>query len=181
MKFKTKEDLAKYAIEYFLKNRREPDISEKEVEEKLKEKGACFVTVYLKRELTGCIGSFQAYQPLYLDILKNAIQAAFFDPRFGPLPSKDLPNLKIEVSVLTPLKEYQPKNIQELINFLAKEKPGLMLGIGEAKALFLSQIWEELPTPEEFLANLCLKAGLPPNSWQEENMNFWIFYLKEDI
>ncbi len=175
MKFSSKESLAKFAIKYFLTHKKIPDVKMEDVDSKLWVKAACFVTVYVDGKLRGCIGDITPMEPLYQNIIKNAINAAFRDLRFPPIIKDDLPRLKTEVSVLTPPKDYQPKNIADLIKYLRENQPGLILEKYGRKALFLPQVWKEIKEPSEFLSNLCLKAGLDPLAWQEEGMRFWIF------
>lgn len=177
MFIKTKENLAKFAIEYFLNNRKTPEVKKEEVDEKLWEKAACFVTVYVDDKLRGCIGYYVATEPLYLNIIKNAISASFSDPRFPPIKQEELKRLKVEVSILTPLKEFKPDNTNHLLEFLEKEKPGVLIEGQGRKALFLPQVWEKIEKPSQFLSRLCLKAGLPSSYWQKEDIKYWIFYV----
>lgn len=181
MPYKTKEKLAKFAIKYFLTHQREPVISSNEIPPTWQEYAACFVTIFVDKKLHGCIGSIVARQPLYQEIVANAIKAATEDWRFSPIQQEELPQLTTEVSVLTSLEEYIPENNQALLIFLSNERPGLMLELNGQQALFLPQVWEDLPNPQEFLAHLCLKASLPPESWQNKKMRFWAFGKREDI
>lgn len=175
MKFFTKESLAKYAIEYFLKHDAIPDLKKEDVESKLWGEAACFVTIYVDDKLRGCIGDITATELLYQNIIKNAINAAFSDFRFPSIQKEDLPKLKTEVSVLTLPQEFKPKDTTHLFEFLEKEKPGLILEKFGRKALFLPQVWKEIENPEEFLSHLSLKAGLDPLAWQDEGMKYWTF------
>jgi AmmeMemoRadiSam system protein A len=175
MKFRSKEKLAEFAIEYFLKNEKILDGRKEDVDSKLWEEAACFVTVYVDNKLRGCIGDINASEALYKNIIRNAIAAAFSDFRFPSIQTEDLPMLKTEVSVLTPPEDYQPKNVTGLIEYLEREKPGLILEKYGRKALFLPQVWQEIKKPSEFLSHLCLKASLDPLAWQNEGMKFWTF------
>ena len=117
MKFQSKETLAKFAIEYFLNNETIPDVKKEEVDSKLWDKAASFVTVYVNNKLHGCIGDYVATEPLYRNIVKNAVNAAFADFRFPPVSIEELPKLKTEVSVLTPPCEFKPKDTKNLLAF----------------------------------------------------------------
>lgn len=181
MKLKTKEDLAKFAINYFFINQKFPDVNKEDVSPSLQQKAACFVSVHIDSDLRGCIGNHTADEPIYLNIIKNAIKASTCDYRFFPLTKEELVKLDVEVSILTPLKEYKPKNLTELLNFLEKERPGVLIERGEKAALFLPQVWKELPKPREFLNHLCLKAGLSPSEWRKENIKYYIFNISESI
>jgi len=68
----------------------------------LREPGATFVTLRLDAELRGCIGSIDARRPLREDVAANARAAAFSDPRFEPLSSREFESVSVEVSVLSP-------------------------------------------------------------------------------
>lgn len=142
------------------------------------EPGACFVTLYKHGRLRGCIGNVEPIGSLEQAIIDNAISAATRDGRFEPVQASELPDLQIEVSVLSPLKPYQPKNKQVLLDFLSKNKPGLVIQKFGRRAVFLPQVWEQLPRPEDFLAQLCLKAGLAADDWQA-GMRFFVFSVEK--
>lgn len=161
--------LAFRAISHFLKTGEILEIKPK------KTVGACFVTLYINNKLRGCIGTPEAFEPLEKNIIRNAIEAATADWRFEPLSLAELPRLKIEVSVLTPLKPYLPKSPKSLLAYLAKNRPGLVIEHSSRRALFLPQVWKELPEPQDFLSHLCLKASLPPTAWQEKTSKFFVF------
>ncbi len=163
--------LARQAIKTFLE-------TGKRIESDSKQPGACFVTLYKHGQLRGCIGNIEPVGSLEQGIIDNAISAATRDGRFEPVQESELEDLEIEVSVLSPLKPYQPKNSQVLLDFLAKNKPGLVIQKFGQRAVFLPQVWEELGEPEEFLRQLCLKAGLAADDWQEAAEPPFRFELK---
>lgn len=174
--YNTREQLAKSAIEYFLKNRQIPHLDPQDVSVDMQKIIPCFVTVYVKGNLRGCIGNYETDRPLFENILKMAVSAAFSDFRFSPITSADLPNLTIEVSCLSAPSPYIPTSSHQLLSYLVAHKPGLIISSGYHKALFLPQVWKELPDPEEFLSRLCLKAGLPENAWKDiPNISFMTF------
>lgn len=156
-------DLAKNAIESKLKGHKFE--IPKNIPSKLKEKRGAFVTLTINGQLRGCIGHILPVQELYKDVIENARAAAFDDPRFPPLKKEELPNLKIEISILDLPKKLEYESPQMLIDYLNKNKPGVILKKGPYQATFLPQVWEELPNPEDFLTHLCLKAGLPADEW----------------
>lgn len=175
MKFTSKEELARFAIEYYLSKGIKPVVKSEEVGEDLKVTASCFVTLYIKGELRGCIGNCEPFEPLYLNIIKNAIDASTVDFRFSPIGEDELADIKIEVSVLTPPQVYKPGDNNELLDFLGKEKPGVMLEAAGKRALYLPQVWESFQNPQEFLSSLCQKAGLPSAGWRTKEAKFWIF------
>ncbi|MBQ7738592.1 MAG: AmmeMemoRadiSam system protein A [Desulfovibrionaceae bacterium] len=64
-------------------------------------KGSVFVTLKIKQNLRGCIGSIMPYEPLYVNIQRMAYSAAFNDPRFPPLTPAEWPLCSAEISVLS--------------------------------------------------------------------------------
>jgi len=133
----------------------------------LQHPGATFVTLTQAGRLRGCIGSLEAHRPLWQDVRANAVAAAFRDPRFAPLTAEELPATRIEVSLLSP---QQPMPFSSEADALAQLRPGVdgvVLEYGRHRGTFLPQVWEQLPTREEFLAHLKLKAGLPARFWDD--------------
>lgn len=175
--YKNKQLLARRAIEEYLKSGERISVREEEVAKEWREWGTCFVTLKINNDLRGCIGNVEPFEPLYKNVVRNALAAAFSDPRFPPLQLNELKDLTIEVSVLSTPKDYQPKNTEELLKFLKKEKPGLILEKDGTRALFLPQVWEELPRPEEFLSHLCMKAGLEADEWKNQGIKYQIFRI----
>jgi AmmeMemoRadiSam system protein A len=132
----------------------------------LKEKGCVFVTLTLNGNLRGCIGHLTATKSLYMDIIENALGAAFDDPRFMPLQSYELEKIKIEISVLSAPRKIDYKDAGDLLKKLTPLKDGVILSKGLNKATYLPQVWESLSGKEAFLASLCMKAGLDPDAWR---------------
>jgi AMMECR1 domain-containing protein len=56
----------------------------------------------------------------------------------------------------------------ELLAQLRPAVDGVTIEYGYARATFLPQVWESLPEPRRFLAELKRKAGLPPEFWHAE-------------
>lgn len=132
----------------------------------LQEQGATFVTLNYNHQLRGCIGSLVAHRTLLDDIISNAEAAAFSDPRFNPVSAKELPQLHLEVSVLTPPEELNYSDFDDLLAKVRPEVDGLILKYGYNQGTFLPQVWESLPTPKAFLDNLSFKAGLEPSVYE---------------
>ena len=147
---------------------------------KLVENGACFVTLYKNKELRGCIGTLEAHQPLVFDVIENALNSAFRDPRFPQLGAAELEKVKISISVLSLPEPFPVKDEKDLLKKLKPKKHGLIIEKGWAHATFLPVVWEELKTKEEFLPNLCMKAGLTPEEWKDtKSMKFFIYEAEE--
>jgi AmmeMemoRadiSam system protein A len=126
---------------------------------------AVFVTLRTGEELRGCVGTLEASHPLVSAVTKYAYAAAFNDRRFDELTEAELPELHVQISILSepePLRFYSEK---ELIERLRPGIDGLILQDGLAKGTLLPSVWEEIPDRYEFLARLKQKAGLSPNHW----------------
>jgi AmmeMemoRadiSam system protein A len=142
--------------------------------------GAAFVTLRTRRgDLRGCIGSLEARRPLVEDVRENAIAAALRDPRFPPVKAAELSNLVVEVSVLTAPQPLDFDGPDDLLRKLRPNIDGVLIERGWNRATFLPQVWEQLPSPEEFLANLCYKAGLPPNAWRWPDLEVSIYQVEK--
>jgi len=136
----------------------------------LKENRGAFVTIQKKGQLRGCIGYIEGRGPLHKTIEEMAEAAAFRDPRFAPVKEKELPELEIEISVLTPLKKITD------VNEIEVGKHGIYIKSGWYSGLLLPQVatdygWDR----QTFLENTCQKAGLPTNAWKEKNIEIYIF------
>ncbi|MGL1833779.1 AmmeMemoRadiSam system protein A [Rhodocyclaceae bacterium SMB388] len=126
----------------------------------LSERAACFVTLKKDGDLRGCVGSIRAQRSLGEDLDINAVAAAARDPRFPPVTADELPDLEIEVSLLSEPEFVEFKDEAELARKLRPGQDGVILFSGCRSATFLPQVWEQLPDPAAFLAALKHKAGL---------------------
>ena len=133
----------------------------------LTEPGASFVTLTLHGNLRGCIGSLVAYRGLAEDVRGNARAAAFEDPRFYPLSAGEFDQIAVEVSVLSSPVPMEFSSKQEALANLRPGVDGVVLSDGRRRATFLPQVWDELPSPEVFIAHLMVKAGLPSDHWSD--------------
>ncbi len=160
-------DWAKASIEYGLETEKpiSPDLSL--FPEKFSELRATFVTLEKHKQLRGCIGTLEAIRPLLEDVTQNAFAAAFNDPRFPPLQRNELDDLAIHISILSPAEPMTFNSEQDLIAQLRPGIDGLILEDRGRRGTFLPSVWESLPNPEDFLAHLKLKAGLPESYWSD--------------
>lgn len=133
----------------------------------LSKDGAAFVTLKYENDLRGCIGSIIAHRTLLDDIIHNASSAAFSDSRFIPLGSDELSHLTLEVSVLSRPEILEYKDYNDLLQKIQPNIDGLILQHGRFQGTFLPQVWEQLPTPKEFLEHLSIKAGANPSIYKE--------------
>ena len=129
---------------------------------KLKVNTATFVTLKIRGDLRGCIGSLAPVEPLYLSVHHNAVNAAMHDYRFSPVQSAELPDITVDVSILSPIRD-----IPNLDAFKLGQH-GIILGKGVARAVFLPEVATEQGwTKEETLSYLSRKAGLSADAWRE--------------
>ncbi len=128
----------------------------------LENNGAAFVTINTEpnEQLRGCIGSLQAYRPLYEDIIHNAQAAALRDPRFSPLRLEELEHIKLEVSILSEPQVLVYDNIEDLKSKIVPFQDGIVLKLNGRQATYLPQVWDQLPKFDDFFSSLCLKANL---------------------
>ncbi|MEP0829165.1 MAG: AmmeMemoRadiSam system protein A [bacterium] len=150
--------LARRSIQSYLENGALPAIESDKI---LDKRGAAFVTLTRNGHLRGCIGQTAASESISKTVAYCAVQAAFGDPRFVPVGPDELPQLHIEISILTPLERI--KSLDEI----EVGRDGLMITYGDSRGLLLPQVavsnrWSR----EEFLVQLCRKAGIPSDSYR---------------
>jgi hypothetical protein len=128
-----------------------------------------FVTIHVDGKLRGCIGVIQPKEPLGESVARCAFSAALEDPRFSPVRPEELPNLEIEVSLLSALERIQPEHVEI-------GKHGLLVERGFHRGLLLPQVASEHHLGrEEFLGETCHKAGLPVDAWKAPDTRIYSF------
>ena len=153
--------IARRSIEAVLEGRR-PDLDPSRLDETLRRPSGAFVSLHTKEgDLRGCIGSIQPVAPLCNAVSSSAVNAAFRDPRFFPVRPEELPNLHIEISVMSPIERVA--DVEEI----EVGRDGLIVSRGSRAGLLLPQVashygWDR----ETFLRQTCVKAGLPPDLWR---------------
>jgi AmmeMemoRadiSam system protein A len=112
--------------------------------------------------LRGCIGTLLARRPLLEVEIENARAAAERDPRFPALCAEELDDLEVEISVLGPL--VGVTNPEEVVI----GRDGVVVTSGLQRGVLLPQVaTDQHWGREQFLENVCRKAGLPPGAWNE--------------
>jgi len=171
--------LARKSIVDFLETRRRPPIPNNATA-KLEEKCGVFVTLNSVnrgvRSLRGCIGYPTPEMPLMEATIDSAVNSATRDPRFPPVTSREMGNIVVEVSVLTPPTLIVVKDPRDYVNEVKVGRDGLIVERGWYKGLLLPQVpvewnWSE----EEFLNNCCMKANLTPDAWLMEGTKIFKF------
>ena len=171
--------LARQALELGVRSEKLPPLDREALSPRLRADGASFVTLTVDGDLRGCIGTLEAYQPLAEDVREHAIAAALEDYRFSPVQIAELKGIQIEVSRLTapvPLEYARPADLP------AKLRPhvdGVVLRDGSRRATFLPQVWEKLPSADDFLDNLCHKMGAAPDLWQRKHLEVLTYQVEE--
>ncbi|MHC4982373.1 MAG: AmmeMemoRadiSam system protein A [Planctomycetota bacterium] len=139
----------------------------------LAERRGCFVTLKNAGRLRGCIGTFQPERPLGEMVVEMAVAAATRDPRFmmNPIIAGELPQLTIEVSVLSPLEETKAPEKLEV------GKHGIYIVCGMQAGCFLPEVATEMGWGvEAFLDQCCVgKAGLPRGAWRRDDTKVYLF------
>ena len=137
-----------------------------------------FVTLTIDKQLRGCIGNLEPRESILAGIKRNAVNAAFHDPRFPPLKPAELDRADIEVSILTEPYPLEYRDSEDLLAKLRVHVDGVILRKGSASATFLPQVWAQLPRPEEFLSHLCMKAGLGADTWRKRHLEILIYQVQ---
>jgi AmmeMemoRadiSam system protein A len=129
----------------------------------------CFVSLHLDGELRGCIGTLHGEKPLHVSVAEMAIEAATNDPRFPSLSPKELSRCDIEVSVLTPFVPVEPDKVEV-------GRHGLYIARGPKRGVLLPQVPTQFGwNREQYLVQICRKAGLPDDAWKERETRLFSF------
>ncbi|GAA5215612.1 AmmeMemoRadiSam system protein A [Corallincola platygyrae] len=167
--------LAARSIEYGLIHQHRWAPAASHLPEALAAQGASFVTLHQQKgtelALRGCIGSVSPFQPLWLDVVSHAYDAAFRDPRFSSLQQQECDDLLLEVSVLSPPAPLEKSEYPQLLQRLTPHVDGVLLEGEGRRSLFLPQVWQQLPDAKAFLTALLHKGGWPGDCWQGDNLS----------
>lgn len=134
----------------------------------LSEPAATFVTIELDGHLHGCIGTLAPRRTLAEDVEHNALAAAFNDPRSRALLASELPRARFSVAVLDAPTLLPFRDRDHALAQLRPRVDGLIFTWRGRRGVFLPQVWDVLPEPEDFLAELARKAGHERGFWHPE-------------
>jgi AmmeMemoRadiSam system protein A len=161
--------LARRTAEQFLTN--ETVVTYQTRDPALLQPMGAYVTYEKDGELRGCLGRLVGDRPAYLNVQYAALAAALADPRFPAVTAEELDELTLEITLLYPMQQVEsPDEIQI-------GRDGVLMRVGEKDgALFLPQVpldqgWDL----EDTLVQLCRKAGLPDDAWQNPGTRFYTF------
>ncbi len=149
----------------------EPFQPPEDVPARLTERRGAFVTLHKHGQLRGCIGQFQPDAELVRTVAQMAQASAFHDGRFPSLKSEELPDVEIEISVLSPLREIS--SIEEI----ELGKHGIWITREGRSGCYLPQVADQTGwSRREFVENCCQsKAHLPPDAYLEAGTHLYVF------
>lgn len=134
----------------------------------------CGAFVTLKTRVTGklrgCIGRMNSPDPLQKTVRIMALEAAFSDPRFPPLEAGELPIISIEISALSPMQVCEDASSVKVgvhgLYLFHRGRSGVLL-----PQVPVEQGWDR----DQYLEYICIKAGLPPGSYQAPGAELYTF------
>ena len=157
-------ELARKTIEYVMEKQAFPEAADLgvEVTPPMKAIRGAFVTLEKEGMLRGCIGDIFPSRPLYKAVIANAFNAAFRDTRFRPVTKDEIPELHVEISVLSP-----PAPVDSYERIIVG-RHGVLLSKEGRRAVYLPQVAPEQGWDRDtMLVHLSQKAGLPQDAWKE--------------
>ena len=127
----------------------------------LSEPRGAFTSLYLHRDLRGCVGYVLPVSPVYRAVAETARAAAFDDTRFNPVKFEEARLLQVELSILSPPQAISAEAVEI-------GRHGLVISMHGSRGLLLPQVpvehgWDRTT----FLEQTCRKAGLPLDAWQK--------------
>ena len=171
--------IAREAITRVVRNEQLKRIKPQEHSQLLREPGASFVTLTIREELRGCIGTLEANQPLILDVQEHAVAAAMEDYRFPVVREKELQMINIEISRLTPVHLMDYSTPEDLVSKIRVNVDGILIKANGRRATFLPQVWEKVPDTEQFLSQLCMKMGAPSDLWRGKHVQIYTYQVEK--
>jgi uncharacterized protein (TIGR00296 family) len=157
------------------------DFTAPEIPEIFSKKSGVFVTIntFPKHNLRGCIGYPEPIFPLFEALEKASKSAALEDPRFPSVREEELEKVVVEASLLTPPELITVKKPKHYVKEVEIGRDGLIVEKGFRRGLLLPQVPVEWKwKTEEFLSHTCMKAGLLPDSWLDEEIKIYKFSAK---
>lgn len=163
-------NLARESLKLCSNSRRIPLPHEYSIPENCNNKRGVFVSLHKNHELRGCIGTFRSDKTIFENVVEMTRQAALYDPRFEAVRGDELPEIDIEISILTPMQKV------ELVSLIEPGRHGIYLKNGSRSATFLPQVavdqnWDR----EELLKKCCLKAGLDCDCWKDNQTDIFTY------
>lgn len=153
-------ELARDALNKALMKKPPPEKKVFYLSKALKEKHGLFVSLWLEKQLRGCVGTILPSLCLDEAIKTHAIKAALNDIRFSPVTEEELGRIKIEISILSQPTPIETSQIELGVH-------GLLICHGNSSGVLFPHIpleygWDKAT----FVQQLCMKAGLAPDALQ---------------
>ncbi len=156
-------EIARKTLESYIVSGKIPHVNENELPVETKVRCGAFVSLHVKDNLRGCIGSFGEDMPLYKVVQEMTVSSSTHDYRFSPVTENELGTIDIEISVLTPMKKIAS------VNEIQLGKHGIYIKKDNHTGTFLPQVAEKTGwNLEEFLGHCSRdKAGLGWDGWKD--------------
>ncbi len=171
-------DIARDTLQEWTIRRATPPLERYELPPNLLNKHAAFVTLRNQGELRGCVGYTANTEPLAAAVRHNTVNAASKDTRFPPVEASELPDIAIEISVLTPgdTPETPFKRVRDAGEIVIGRDGLYVAQTGSKGGLLLPQVAvEEDWDRDAFLSAVCRKAGYTPNAWRDPDTRIYRF------
>lgn len=134
-----------------------------------------FVTLKRQDRLRSCCGSFGQAMKLGQCLKEAANRTATNDPRFPKISPSELPHLDIDIWLLFAPEQVTERGLDR-INAITIGKHGLQIIAGDKRGLLLPGVATDNGwASEEFLNQVCVKAGLPPTAWKSDETTLFRF------
>lgn len=158
------------AIERAVNSGAQMEIPDAELTPNLRSPHGAFVTIKKHGELRGCIGKMDFERALWANVIEAAVASALEDPRFAPVLSEELPEIRLEISVLEPPVELpDPAQFDPL-------RHGIIVEKGMRHALLLPKVAQEYGwDARKTLETVCWKAGLEADAWRAPDAQLKVF------
>lgn len=163
--------IARNTINEYLKNRKIPEAPAEKLPDALMQKAGAFVTLRKHGDLRGCIGHFDADQPLYSIVQQMAVASSTQDYRFSPVQPEEMKDIEIEISVLTPMRKISS------VNEIKMGRDGIYIRKGSHAGTFLPQVATETGWGlEDFLGHCARdKAGIGWDGWKDKDTEIYTY------
>lgn len=128
-----------------------------------------FVSLKRSGQLRSCCGFLGPKVPLHEALDHAAVRAAKDDPRFPPISPAELAHLDMDVWLLWNMQPVAAQG-EDRIQAVTIGTHGLQISRGRYRGLLLPSVaidhhWDA----EEFLRQVCVKAGLPREAWKDRD------------
>jgi len=147
--------LARESLMYYITHGKYMSIPSYADKDMISNRSGVFVSIKKHGELRGCIGTIQPVTGcIAQEIIRNAVEAGMFDPRFSPVSIDEWNELEFSVDVLT---RPQPASKSEL----DPKKYGVIVRSGYRTGVLLPDL-EGVDTVEDQINIALHKAGISP-------------------